>query len=170
MDQQQIENRLSQIETTLDRRIADALQTTAGQVQRVLDAMSEKWQKDVDTAVANVTEQVRKENARALKSELFTGLFEQSAAEFLKAVDSPEASAPQLQRQLYAASDVAVAGLNHGPVARFRHLTDLELGATVATSALCGIGLRALAVRAALYIKQRRERKELEAANSLPRI
>jgi len=166
MDQQQIEARLNQIEATIDTRIAGALQNTADQVQRVIDSMSAKWQRDVELAVTNVTEQVRKENARALKSELFTGLFEQSAAEFLKAVDAPETTAPQLQRQLYAASDAAVSGLNHGPTVRFRHFTDVELAATVATSALCGIGLRALAVRAALYIKQRRERKEQEAGLS----
>lgn len=166
MDHQQLEARLTQIESSIDGRISNALQVTAGQVQKVLDDMGLKWQKDVEIAVANVTEQVRKENARALKSELFTGLFEQSAAEFLKAVDAPDTTAPQLQRQLYAASDAAVSGLNHGPTVRFRHFTDVELAATVATSALCGIGLRALAVRAALYIKQRRERKEQEAGLS----
>jgi hypothetical protein len=166
MDMQQFENRLTQIESSIDERIGKALQSTAGQVQSVIDAMGAKWQKDVEAAVNAVAEQARLENARAAKIELFTGLFEQNAVEFLKAVDAPGTPAQQLQRHLYAASDAAVAGLNHGPVARFRHLTDIEFAATVATSALVGIGLRAVAYRAALYIKQRRERKEQENAIS----
>jgi hypothetical protein len=166
MDQQQFEARLDQIESSVDERIAKALQNTAGQVQQAIDAMSAKWQKDVENAVSIVGERIRTENARAVRSELFTGLFEQNAAAFLDAIDAPNPSTPQLQRELYAASDAAVAGLNHGPTVRFHHLSNIELATTVAGSALAGIGLRALAVRTALYLKQRRERKEQEAGLS----
>lgn len=170
MDQQQFEARLQQIEITLDERLARALQGTAGDVQKAIDAMGIKWQQELDASLNAVMDHARQENAKAVKSALFTGLFEQNAKAFLDAVDSPSARAPQLQRHLYDASDAAVAGLNHGPTVRFHHMTDIEFGATVATSALVGIGLRALAVRAALYLKQRRERKEQEAASGLSQI
>lgn len=157
---QQVETRLSQIEASIDSRIGAALQGTASQVQKALDAMGDKWQKDVEAAVSSVATHVRQET----KAGLFTGLFEKNAAEFLRAVDDANSTAPQLQRSLYAASDAAVAGLNHGPAVRFRHFTDIELGATVAASALVGIGLRAAFQRGAQYLKQRRERKAAEAS------